>query len=358
MAALCLAAAAAGCAQPPHASAATTLAERAAAGTEAYVCNFAYASQPGSTLATVDVADGRRGSWVGAGSLPSALAATPDGRRLLVANQQSDTVTVVDTADDHTVATITTGLEPDAVAVSPDGRTALVANLDDDTVTPIDLTTMAAQTPIAVGARPDALAIGGPSGTTALVADGQSNTVTIVNLSTRQTGPVVAVGSEPDAIAITALSGDRAEAAGAEVALVANFGDGTVTPIDMSTWRAEGPITVGVGPTDIAVPPGLPSGAPASVPSSARPQRAWVSGGNSLVPIDLDTLTRGPAIDVGHIAEAVAISNDGRSAWVADQNGTVVSVALASGATGRPIFVGGRPSAIVIPPRRAPAHHR
>lgn len=309
------------------------LAGRAAAGTEAYVCNFAYDSQPGATVATVDVATQTRGPWVDTGSLPSALAATADGRRLLVTDQGTDRLVVLDTATDDVIATISTGVEPDAVAVSPDGHSALVANIDDDTVTPVNLTTMRSGTPIAVGSRPDAVAIGGPSGSTALVADFQSAEVTPVDLTTMTAGSPIAVGNEPDAIA---MSPDGT------VALVANFGDGTVTPIDVDTMRAGPPLAVGVGPTDIDVAAGPPT-----------PTVAWVTTGAGLVPVNLDSVTAGPAIRLAKVAEAVALSHNGRTAWVADQDGSVTPVALSSGRVGRAIYVGGRPSAIVIPaPRR------
>lgn len=163
------------------------LAKRAAEGSRAYICNFGYDDQPGTTLTTLDLGAGPLGSGVPApgatptaapgttpaaggtarsvggtslgppvstGSLPSAEAATPDGRLLLVTDQGNDQLAVVDTATDAVISHILVGVEPDAVAVSPDGKTALVANVDDDTVTPIDLTTLRAGPAIAVGARP------------------------------------------------------------------------------------------------------------------------------------------------------------------------------------------------------------
>jgi hyaluronoglucosaminidase len=340
------------------------LARSAAKGSRAYICNFGYDDQPGTSFTTLDLGSGPDGSGttlgppVSTGSLPSAAAATPNGRLLLVTDQGNDQLAVVDTATDAVISHIVVGVEPDAVAVSPDGKTALVANVDDDTVTPIDLTTLRAGRPIAVGSRPDAVAIGGPDGTTALVADLEGNTVTPVDLSTMTAGSPIPVGQEPEAVAISPDG---------TTALVADFGSDTVTPIDVATLRAGSPIAVGTGPTDLAVTATGPGGHPT----------AWVTTGTDLVPVDLTLRKTGAPVDVGHLAEAVAIGPDGTTAWVAGQDATVtpVDLALAPAATtaattptattptattptptptvGKSIYVGGRPEAIVIaPPRR------
>ena len=67
---------------------------------------------------------------------PSAMALTPKGDRLFVANANSDTVSVIDTESDTVVHSISVrpetkapiGSSPNALAVSPDGKTLHVAN--------------------------------------------------------------------------------------------------------------------------------------------------------------------------------------------------------------------------------------
>jgi YVTN family beta-propeller protein len=329
------------------ASVSTYTAQNAASGSQAYLATFGYDDQPGTTVTSVDLLTGPRagsrglrlGRAVSVGSLPSALAATPDGRLLLVTDQGNDQLAVVDTATDAVIAHIPTGVEPDAVAVSPDGRIALVANVDDNTVTPVDLVTLRAGRPITVGARPDAVAIGGPGGRTALVADLEGDTVTPVDLSTMTAGAPIAVGLEPDAVA---LSPDGA------TALVANLGSGTVTPISMATLHPGPSVPVGPGPTSVAVAGTGPSGTPT----------AWVASGTNLVPVNLPVLASagsspvGRPVAVGHLAEAVAVNSSGTRAWVAGQDATVTAVNLSTAVVSRSLFVGGRPEAIVIPPPR------
>ena len=306
------------------------LAARADAGAEAYVCTFGYDSEPGATVTPVNLDRATADPEITTGTLPDAVAATPDGRLVLVADEGEDQLTVIDASDGHVVATIQTGVEPDAIAVSPDGSTAVVANSDDGTVTPVNLHTMHAYPPVHVGHQPDAVAIGGPGGHTALVANLGDGTVMPVDLKTMTAGKPIRVGEEPDAIALSA-DGDSA--------LVADLGSDAVTSVDLTRHLAGSTVNVGVAPTGIA-----------SVPVASG-QVAWVSGGKSLVPVSFGRKpVVGRAIPVGHLAEALAIAQSGTVAWVADGDPYVTEVDLLSGRVLKSVRVGGRPSAIAIPP--------
>jgi YVTN family beta-propeller protein len=92
---------------------------------------------------------------------PSGIAATSDGRYVLVANANSDTVSVIDAAKDEVVETISTspawhklltsngplgswsvgalfGSAPNALALSPDGKTLYVSNGTNNALAVID----------------------------------------------------------------------------------------------------------------------------------------------------------------------------------------------------------------------------
>jgi len=302
-------------------------------GAVAYVCNFASDALPGTSITPVDLAHRSAGPRLSIGSLPSALAPTPDGRRLLVTAQGADQVVVVDTSSDSVAARLSTGLEPDAVAVTPDGATALVADFGDGTVTPVDLSTLRTRRPAPVGGQPDAVAVT-PDGRTAVVADLAGASVSLLDLSTMQVRTRVAVGSEPDAVAVTP---DGA------TALVANFGDGTVTPVDLSTGRAGPAVAVGSGPRAVVV---------SRSPGGPAAWSGWVAVGGSLVPLHPSTPghapTAGTTVAVGHIAEDVALAEHGTVAWVAGLDGAITPVDLATGVPGRSTHVAGRPSAIAV----------
>ena len=58
---------------------------------------------------------------------PVDLVLTPDEKWLLTANQTSDSVSLVRIADGAVVAEVACGKHPSAIALSPDGRRVLVS---------------------------------------------------------------------------------------------------------------------------------------------------------------------------------------------------------------------------------------
>jgi YVTN family beta-propeller protein len=88
------------------------------------------------SVSVVDLAANREIKQIAVELHPSGIAATPDGKHVLVANANSDTVSVIDTAKDEVVETISTrpaekllfGSAPNALAVSRDGKTVYVCN--------------------------------------------------------------------------------------------------------------------------------------------------------------------------------------------------------------------------------------
>jgi YVTN family beta-propeller protein len=224
------------------------------------------------------------------------------------------------------------------VAIAPDGRTGYIVGTATHTLTPVDLTKtpLAAGTPLALSGAPTYIAIA-PDGRKAYISDGAygaDNKVIVTDLT--GSAPAVAgtidVGLKPHGIAFTP-DGTRA--------FVANFGDGTVTPIDAATDTAGTPIGVGVHPDQIAI---TPDGS-----------RAYVTdnGANAVYPIALPAGTVGAPITVGTGKEhplGIAITPDGTKAYTANNgtedataygNGvTVTPIALATNTAGTPIVVG------------------
>ena len=301
----------------------------------AWVTTGASVTLPGTGVTPVDLATRRRGAQVPVGSLPAALAYTAGDRGLLVVTQGDDTLHEIDPATHDVVHSVTVGLEPQAVAVAPGGTRglgiALVANFGSNTVTPVDLGTWRAGAPIAVGAEPVAVAVAPPlpgSGTVlAFVANFGSNTVTPINVGTMGTGAPIPVGPSPQVLAVAVGQ-----------VLVGNFGNATLTQINGATLRPDAPVALPFAPTGIAVGSGGPD------------PTAYVCGGAGLVPVRVTALGPdvGTQIGLPGVAQGVALSADGATAWVTQQTGALTPVTLASGATGRPIHLGGHPSAVVI----------
>ncbi len=204
------------------------------------------------------------------------------------------TVTPIDTATNMPGEPIDVGNEPFAIAVTPDGKTVYVANTWENTgrlasgqstVTPIATATNTPGPPIEVGSGPWAFAIT-PDGTTAYVINFYSHSVTPIATATNTPGPPIRVGQGPRAIAITPDG---------KTAYVASWQGGTVTPI--ATDTAGAPIEVGEGARAIAI---TPDGKTAYVGVCGKP--------GAVVPIATATNTPGQPIEVGDGPYAIAIT--------------------------------------------------
>ena len=126
---------------------------------------------------------------------------------------------------------------------------------------------------------------------------------------------------------------------------VSNGRGGTVTPIDTATNTPGPPIPIGRGPGLIAI---TPDG-----------KTAYVTSDESIVvPIDTATGTPGAPIRVGvnrpglhDQPDGIAITPDGKTVYVANiGSGTVTPIDTATNTPGEPVEVGVRPRAIVITP--------
>ncbi len=285
------------------------------------------------------------GKKIKVGSYPDAIAIAPDGLTAYVANYTANTVTPIDLATDKPEKPISAGIGPADIAIAPDGKTAYVtddgsATVLGDTVTPIDLKTNKAEAPITVGQGPQGIVIT-PDGSTAYVADagaivtGQSggvgNTVTPIDLATHAAGKPITVGNGPTGIAV---SPD-----GTQV-FVTNLDSGSVSPITVASNAAGAPITVPGGPVAIAVAAG--SAWVVDTPSTA-------SAGDNVVPIAVASDTAGSPISVAKGAQDIAITPNQKTAWVACLNADqLVPIDLATSKAGTPIRVVGGPFALAI----------
>ncbi len=296
----------------------------------AYVATGANVANPGNQVAVVDLATPRPLTPITVGTLPAAMAVTPDNRDVLVAVKAEDRLVEIDVDSGDVVGSTSVGLEPDAVAVTPDGSLALVANLQDATVTPVRLPSLRAGLPISVGRQPTSIAVS-PDGRLALVTNFQDGTVTPIVLPSLAPGAPIAAGQEPVSVYI---AGPAQGAPPGGLALVADFQTNTLTPITLPIRVPGAPIALAANPTGIA-----------GWPNSST---VYVSGGASVTPVQVATRTAGPAIPVGSPAEALALADHGRAAWVCTADGDLVHLDLTTGRVAGTTRIGGQPSAIAI----------
>jgi YVTN family beta-propeller protein len=200
---------------------------------------------------------------------PQALALSPDGTRLYVADNLSGGVVRTVTLASRTVASSAAfgpGFVPVGVAASPDGTRVYVAVRDSqrvaaDLIALVDPRSGAALPTtigLGVGSEPTAIAFT-PDGRTAYVANRGAQTVSVIDTLGNAVRATLGGFRSPTGIAMTPD--------GAKV-YVANSGDDTVSVIDVASGTASAiPIIL----------PGVPSSGPAGIAVSPDGSHAYVS---------------------------------------------------------------------------------
>jgi YVTN family beta-propeller protein len=157
-------------------------------GQPAQAAPFAYVTNVlDGTVSVVDTATPAVVATIPVGSFPSAVAVTPDGKHVYVANRGTGAVpgavSVIDTSSNAVVATVPVGINPTGVAITPDGTHAYVtnANLNSGargTVSVISTATNKVVATIPAGINPFGIAIT-PDGKRAYVTN-EAGTVSVI----------------------------------------------------------------------------------------------------------------------------------------------------------------------------------
>ena len=221
-------------------------------------------------------------------------------------------------------------------------------------VTPIDTENNTPGRPVAgIGDTPLAIAIT-PDGTTAYVAN-ESGAITPINLVTGLAeGPITIANAFLGAIAITPNG---------STAYVGDLNTDAVIPINLATKTIGTPIPTCTTPHDVA----------AGIVISPDGSTAFVACplGATVVPINTSTNTAGSPILAGQGPEGLAITTDGATLYAANfgafgvvngqviqlSNGTTVTpIDTATDTAGTPITVGSEPSSLAITPNGTTAY--
>jgi YVTN family beta-propeller protein len=188
---------------------------------EIYVVNSFVQGQDTISMVSADFA---RQTCVKVGNQPVAVAVSPGGEKVYVANQGDNTVTVIDLLAENKTDVIKTGRAPSSI-LPIDDRTIYVTNFDDDTVWVIDTITKQNNKQITVGHHPIAMALS-PSGRYAYVVNNGSSNMSVID-AIRHTPivPDIPVGSLSIDVAVYSYrhTGD--------VIYVTNSGDSTISMI-------------------------------------------------------------------------------------------------------------------------------
>ena len=242
-------------------------------------------SEQAGTVEQVDLATGALGTPIAVGSMPVAIAITPDGSMAYIADYGSPEVVPVALATGRAGTPIVLSDRPAAIAIAPNGKTAYVVS-DSGREWPITLATGHLGNPSTIPANSDALAIA-PSGVTAWITNVADGTLTPFTLSSGGTGqPINLSASTPDGVAITADG---------STAYVASNSGGTITPVNLTTGASGTAIPAGAKPTSVAL---SPDGTTAYVTNFSTGQ---------VTPITLASSTAGTPIAVGQEPSAIAL---------------------------------------------------
>lgn len=248
-----------------------------ATGTKAYVTN-----SNAETITIIDIPSNTVSGIIAGFDGPSGMVITPDGTRAYVNNYggpggvgsgNGTTVRVVDLATNSIIgAPITVSLAPAALAISPDGKFVYSINYVDGnpgtgTISVIETSTNTVVATIPGFSGPFAIAIT-PNGGFAYVTNFGSNnfapfgtTVSVVNLRNNTVTATINVGIQPSGIAITPdgkyayLTNYNTLYAGPGFTNL-TAGEGTVNIIDIATNTVIPPtLAVGESPSAIAITP-------------------------------------------------------------------------------------------------------
>ena len=207
-----------------------------------------------------------------------------------------------------------------SIAIAPDGQYAYVVEADYGTVTPVNLRTDTAAAPVTVfkpNITPSVsndIAIA-PDGKTAYVASEKYAIVTPIDLTTQTRGRPITPG-----LPINANHGlGLAITPDGKTLYVASFDDRSVIPIDLTTNKPEAPIRFLGVPGTIAV---TPDGKTLYVTVLGTLAGVKPPYPGFVVPIATASNTVGSPIKVGLEPTAIAITPDGKTAYVANSSVT------------------------------------
>jgi RHS repeat-associated protein len=303
------------------------------------------AERQNNLVAMVDLTTGIIDQTVTVGSTPGAVAVSPDGQFVYVANNGSGTVSVIqvnlmDTTSNPNVATITlpSGAVPHSLVVSPNGDQLLVVDGVIGAVTvidtnPADVSTYRTVTntvcvdgstaPCTDTFGPTAIAIS-PDGSRAYVLDGGPNDVTVLDQSagtyTYQAKQTSLFTGTPQGIAIS--PNDQS----AYVTDAPSTGNGNLRTFAINPTNgllvAGTSVTVGQNPIGVSLSPNGGS--------------AYVLNGNSATVSVVNTTSGSTtSVSVPATARAVGVKPDG-SDFIATSSSTTSPLSIYSTATNAP----------------------
>jgi YVTN family beta-propeller protein/uncharacterized repeat protein (TIGR03803 family) len=263
----------------------------AAGMTYAYVAN-----NSSNSVSVIDAQSLKLVTTIAVGSLPTELAASPDGQNVLVTNQLGDTVSLISVSSLQVINTLVVGATPVGVDFTPDGRFAYVTVAGDNAVAIIDMSSFSLVGTVSVGDAPVRVKIT-PDGSLAYVSNQNSDFISIINTSTNTVVNTIVVGSGPYGLKFSP------DGTTAYVAIVYRNAVGI---INTATQTLTTTVSVGSNPTDVAI---TSDGAAVYVNNQYS---------NTVSIINTSTEAVMATVPVGASPTGISITPDQTAVWVSD----------------------------------------
>lgn len=296
----------------------------ATAGSMAYIGNF-----KDNTVSVIDTASGTVVAAIAVAPGPHGMAVTSDGRTLYVSGDGSSTLSAVDTATNRVARTIEVGKAPHGIALAPNGRLLLVAVNGEDRIAFIDTATQDVVGTVGV-AKPHTIAIR-PDGKVAYIASQEPgrSALSVVDLDTRAVLRAIPLDKTPR---------DLEFAHDGKALYFTKAGVNAVEVLDPASDKIVAEIPTGVSPHYANFFRGTTLG------------MAVVQGPGELLLFDPMTNKPVRSIPVGKQPHWLAVSGDGKTAFVTDEGSNDLSVVDLASGKANTITVGNAPRKVVVGP--------
>jgi len=296
----------------------------AQAGPKAYVGNF-----KDNTVSAIDTATNQVVAIIPIAAGPHGMAITPDGDRVYVSSDGSNIVSIIDTASDRVEGTIVVGKSPHGVTLVPDKRLLLVAVNGEDKIAFVDIPALSVIASVSVG-KPHTIAVT-PDGKTAYVSSQLPGHfgLAVIDIAARTVVRTIPLEKTPR---------DLEYGFDSHALYFTEAGISAVEVLDPTSDKIIAEIPTGLSPHYV------------NHFRNAAYGMAIVQGPGELFLFDPKTRKAVRSIKVGDQPHWLALSGDGKTAFVTNEGSNTLSIVdIASGKT-TTIAVGNMPRKVVVQP--------
>ena len=294
-----------------------------ASGYIVYVGNF-----KDNTVSAVDTDNGAVIAVIPVESGPHGMCLSSDGKMLFVSNDGSSNISVIDTTANKISGSINVGKSPHGLALTPDGKTLLVCVNGDDNVSFVDVNKLEVVSSVHVG-KPHTISIR-PDGKIAYVSSQETGNFKLaaIDLKTLKVVKTVKLEKTPR---------DLEFSYDGKVILFTEAGINAVQILNPANDKIIGEIPTGASPHYV------------NILKNAGAGMAVVQGPGEILLFDPVTFKPGIKIKVGDQPHWLAVSTDGKTAFVTNEASNTISVIdIKSGKVTGTIPVGNQPRKIVV----------